>query len=163
MSLNHRQWTDVKSFEICKTINQPIYTISSKKWKRMNLQTRMHSSGMRTTRFLTVSQHALRRGGVCALPRGVCAQEVSAQGSVGPGGVSQHALRQTPPVDRQTPVKTWPSQTSFAGGKKIRLELFLETILFQYLVFVRIGWGTVCPRVGECYSILTKSANNANS
>ena len=35
--------------------------------------------------------------------------------------LSQHALRQTPPlspVDRQAPVKTEPLQTSFAGGNK---------------------------------------------
>ena len=31
-----------------------------------------------------------------------------------PGGC---LLGETPPVDRQTPVKTYPSQTSFAGGK----------------------------------------------
>ena len=39
-------------------------------------------------------------GGVCrgdCLPRGVSAQGVSVQ-----GGVSQHALRQTPPVNRMT-------------------------------------------------------------
>ena len=50
-------------------------------------KTRMYSSGMRTARLLTISQHALHRG--------VC-----------PGGVSQHAMGHTPPVDRQTPVKT---------------------------------------------------------
>ena len=56
------------------------------KYNHLNLfETRMHSSGMRTTRLLTVSQHALRRGvsawgvssqwGVCprgGLARGVC-------------------------------------------------------------------------------------------
>ena len=35
----------------------------------------------------------------------------------GRAGVSQHAMGQTPSVDRQTHVKTQPSQTSFAGGK----------------------------------------------
>ena len=48
-------------------------------------QTRMHSSGMRTARLLTTSQHALC-GGMCL-----------------PGGVS---ARGRLPVDRQTPVKT---------------------------------------------------------
>ena len=69
--------------------------------------TRMHSSGMRTARLLTVSQHALDRWGVC-------------QGGVpGPGGcvsVGVYLPRgggvypsmqwgRHPPVDRQTPVK----------------------------------------------------------
>ena len=65
-------------------------------------------------------------GGVCSwgclLPGGECLLpgEVSAPGGVSaPRGrlLSQHALRQTPPVDRQTRVKT-PSQTFFAGGNK---------------------------------------------
>ena len=71
---------------------------------------RMHSSGMRTARLLTVSQHALRRGvclwslggglwswggGGCLPRRGVC-------WGVHP---SMQWCRQ-PPVDRQTPVKT---------------------------------------------------------
>ena len=44
----------------------------------------MHSSGMRTARLLTVSQHALRKGGVSqhALGRGVCIPACT-----GPGGV----------------------------------------------------------------------------
>ena len=87
-----------------------------------NNKTRMHSSGMRTACLLTVSQHALHRGGgVCpggclpggvylgGLPWGVSAQrgclprgeEVSAGGYP-----SMQWARQTPPVDRQTPVKT---------------------------------------------------------
>ena len=58
--------------------------------------TRMHSSGMRTARLLTVSQYALAGGG--CLPRGVSAgggavcpgvsaRGLSAQGGVCPGGV----------------------------------------------------------------------------
>ena len=56
---------------------------------------------MRTARLLTVSEHALPGGGgVC--PGGCLPGEV-----VCPGGVSQHAMGQTPPsVDRQTCVKT---------------------------------------------------------
>ena len=52
-------------------------------------ETRMHSSGIRTARLLTV----YLGGGVSAS---------------GPGGVYQHAMgqRSPPPVDRQTPVKT---------------------------------------------------------
>ena len=62
-----------------------------------DVETRMHSSGMRTACLLTISQHALHRG-VSARGEGVSAQAV----------VSQHAMGQTPPpaVDRQTPVKT---------------------------------------------------------
>ena len=67
-------------------------------------ETRMHSSGIRTARLLTVSQHALRRGGVSqhALGRGVCIPACTGQG-VYPsmhcegGCVSQHAMGQTPP------------------------------------------------------------------
>ena len=77
-----------------------------------DVETRMHSSGMRTACLLTISQHALHRGvsaggGVSAwgwcLPRVVSARGVSAR-----GGVSQHAMGQTPPpqVDRQTPLIT---------------------------------------------------------
>ena len=138
----------------------------------MYVLTRMHSSGIRTTRLLTVSQHALRRGvyprmhwaGGCVsqhalgrrvsawgipawgvyLPRGcncvggvpaggylprvvylpggfTCPGGVPAGGcrSTCPGGclpggclplvlwgVSQHAMGQTPPMDRQIPLKT---------------------------------------------------------
>ena len=50
-------------------------------------KTRMHSSRMRTARLLTVSRSI--RGGVCL---GECL----------PGGVSQHAMGQTPPVNRMT-------------------------------------------------------------
>ena len=69
------------------------------KYNHLNLfETRMHSSGMRTTRLLTVSQHALGRG-VSAwgyLPRGVSAQGAGLArgclplvlGESGPGGVS---------------------------------------------------------------------------
>ena len=46
---------------------------------KLYYETRMYSSGMRTARLLTVSQHALRRG-VCILS------------CTGQGGVSQHAL-----------------------------------------------------------------------
>ena len=80
----------------------------------------MYSSGMRTARLLTVFQHVLRMGegvssqegvGGLSAQGGVCtggsAWGESAQGgvcrSVSDGwgrGVSQHALRQTPPVDR---------------------------------------------------------------
>ena len=67
---------------------------------------------MRTTRTLTVSPSMLCAGagwglGVCLVRRGVCAWSgggclilggVCSQGGV----VSQHALRQTPPVNRIT-------------------------------------------------------------
>ena len=51
---------------------------------------RMHSSGMRTARLLTVSQHALCRGVSASGPGGVfpggSVQGVSARGDVWPGG-----------------------------------------------------------------------------
>ena len=58
---------------------------------KRHVKTRMHSSRMRTA---------------CSLPYGV-------------GAPRQRPPGQRPPVDRQTPVKTLPSQTSFAGGKNI--------------------------------------------
>ena len=67
---------------------------------------------MRTARLLTVSQHALVRGGVCvsqhALGRGVCIPACSGQEGVCPGGVADPLGPEadTPPVDRQTTVKT---------------------------------------------------------
>ena len=89
------------------------------------ITTSMHSSGMRTARLLTVSQHALPGGGKGGVYPGVSARGVSAYGlregrvsayGLGEGAVclwsprvvSQHAMGQTPPppVDRQTPVKT---------------------------------------------------------
>ena len=62
---------------------------------------------MHTTHLLNVSQHALWR---CACQRGTC-----------PGGFIPACVwgRHPPPVDRKTPVKTQPSQTSFEGGKYI--------------------------------------------
>ena len=75
-------------------------------------QTRMHSSGMRTARLLTVSQHALGRGWSVypsmqgdkgCLPGGCLPGWMSTQWGVCPKGVCG---RHPPPVDRQTPVKT---------------------------------------------------------
>ena len=51
---------------------------------------------------------------------GVCPGDVSVQGGCLPMGVSAWGWQTPdPPVDRQTPVKTKPSETSFAGGKKL--------------------------------------------
>ena len=67
----------------------------------------MHSSRMRTGRSLTVCC-SLLPGGVPG-PRGVSGPR---------GGVSQHALRQTPSplVDRHTLVKTLPWPNFVAAG-----------------------------------------------
>ena len=70
--------------------------------KKNLVKTRMHSSAMHTAHLLTVSQHALGRR-VC-----LGGQDVAD---------TPWDQRQTlPSVDRQTPVKTKPSQTLFAGG-----------------------------------------------
>ena len=66
--------------------------------KSSHLTTRMHSSRMRSGRSLTVCRSllpggVLSPGGMCLVPGGVC----SGRGVCAPGGVSQHALRQTPP------------------------------------------------------------------
>ena len=70
--------------------------------------TSIHSIRMHTTCLLTVS-HSIRLGREGVLP------EVSA-GECLPSGVC--LVTDTPPVDRQTPVKTLPSQTSFPVGNK---------------------------------------------
>ena len=44
-----------------------------------------------------------------------------------PEGVSLSrgiSVTETPPVDRQTPVKTWPSQISFAGSNNVTYAHF---------------------------------------
>ena len=120
-------------------------------------QTRMHSSGMHTARFLTISQHALHRVG---LPGGclpLVQEGVSASGpggsASGPGGgvclplvsewggeglcISACNGADTPlPVDRQAPVKTQPSQTSFAGGKNALVSIVKQTF---YLPTVQLA------------------------
>ena len=71
-------------------------------------KTRLHSSRMHTARMFTVSPSMLCTGG-----EGACSW-----------GVSQHALQQTPPMNRMTnrcKNITLP-QTSFAGGKKLTAE-----------------------------------------
>ena len=91
----------------------------------------MHSSGMRTTRLLTVSQHALGRGCIpaCTGQRGVCIPACTGQGGVSarggclprgcmPGGC-------TPPssVDRILDTRLrihYLSANSFADGNKKR-------------------------------------------
>ena len=66
-------------------------------------QTRMHSSRMHS-----VCTSNRLPGGGCLLQGGACSRGVPAPGGAcSQGGwVSQHALRQTPHVDRQTGVKT---------------------------------------------------------
>ena len=56
-------------------------------YRKETTETRMHSSGMRTARLLTVSQHALWQGGVPAQRGGALARGVPAQGVYLPGGV----------------------------------------------------------------------------
>ena len=104
---------------------------------------RMHSSRMRTGRSLTVccsllpgGEGGVCSGGVCLLWGGVCSGGVPGLGCVSaPGGsahggwVSQHALRQTPPlwadtplVDRHTLVKILPWPNFGAAGKNSDLK-----------------------------------------
>ena len=106
--------------------------------------TRMRSSRMRTGRSLTVCWSLLPggvsatggsgpRGGVCY--RGGLVPGVSApggglvpggwsRGGLLGGGISQHALRQTRPVDRQTPVKIlpWPNFVAAGNNGSIRCD-----------------------------------------
>ena len=99
--------------------------------------TRLHFNGMHTARLLTVSQHAL--GGGRCLPRGCICPGVSARGvclGVSPRVVSvsgpEEGRQTPPPVDRQTPVKTEPSQTSFACGKNRLFLLKLKTTTVNF-------------------------------
>ena len=69
----------------------------------------MHSSRMRTARLLTVSQHALSRGG--SLPGGCLLG----------GGVSAQGVADIPPVDRMTGLKTLPCRNFVAGGNKLQV------------------------------------------
>ena len=81
--------------------------------------------------------------GGCVLPKGGCAfwgEYFPGGGGVLPGGVvvSQHALRQTHPVNRM-PDRckniTLP-QTSFAGGKDPHQIQWEQILLFLYISFV---------------------------
>ena len=58
------------------------------------LKQELHSSRMHTARLLTVSRSMHCAGGGICLARGVCL----ARGGLLARGVSQHALRQTPPL-----------------------------------------------------------------
>ena len=80
-------------------------------------RTRMHSSGMRTARLLTISQHALGGGCIPAyIGQGLCIPTCTGLG----GHVSQHALPrgclpggvwQTPPGTRGRPLPQKPVKT----------------------------------------------------
>ena len=105
----------------------------------LQIETRMHSSRMRTGRSLTVCCSLLPEGGSApggglllggsAPVGGVCSWEglpgrgggVPGTGGVSArGGVCQHALRQTPPpVDRHTLVKILPWPNFVAAGNYI--------------------------------------------
>ena len=63
---DHRPDDFMKNIKSPKTPNFAAFEIQCAKILAL---TRMHSSGMRNARMLTVSQHALRSGGVCP---GVC-------------------------------------------------------------------------------------------
>ena len=85
---------------------------------------RMHSSRMRTARLLTVSGW------------GVSACGVSATHPLGKHPPAHYMLGYTLPVDRQTPVKTLPLQTSFAGGKDIVPENMCENVCYLTFYFI---------------------------
>ena len=68
------------------------------------------------------------QGGVCSGVGTVCSQ-----GGICFVGCIQHTLRQTPPPELnewQIGVKTYPSQTSFAGSNKHTPEVVLEPKLY---------------------------------
>ena len=138
-----------------KKVTLKVFKIVKHLWVlKFHKKSRMHSSRMRTTRLLpeSPSMHCSRggvsapggclllgwsaRGGVCCwgclLQAGCVLLGVSAPGNVCSGGVSargvvsQHALRQTPPVNRIT--DTCKNITSWAVIMHSRL--FSRLILF---------------------------------
>ena len=90
--------------------------------------TRMHFSRMHTGRLLTICWSLLPGGcllwGVCSQGRGVCSWGVSVH-------VSQHALRQTPPLltESQPPVKTLPFPNFIAAGNKLQVNYLSVTVV----------------------------------
>ena len=100
----------------------------SKLVKNAHNSTRLHSSRMHTAHSLTVSPSMLwwgggryLVGGVPGLRVGACLVPGGCLPGSGGGPVSQHALRQIPPMNRMTDRCkniTLP-QTSFAGGKNL--------------------------------------------
>ena len=111
----------------------------------------MHSSGMRTARLLTVSQHALSRG---CLPEGVSAWGGVCQGtggvlsrgclpgSVCPGGclpgagdISQHAMGQTPPCGQTDICENITFANFFCGRSKCILTYLLNDSSIRNLRF----------------------------
>ena len=89
--------------------------------------TRMHSRRMRTVRCSDRLDGGCLPGGCLpggCLPGGCLPRGVSVQGGlprrVCPGGLSQHALRQTTPLDRMTDrCKTLPCRNFVADGNKV--------------------------------------------
>ena len=97
----------------------------------------MHSSGMRTARLLTISQHALGECIPACIGQGVYPSMhweggglypvYTVQGGVSRGVSAQGSVADTPLVDRMTDICkniTFP-RTSFAGGNKRKPEYFI--------------------------------------
>ena len=85
----------------------------------------MHSSRMRTGHSLTISLGGVSAPGWVSAPGGLPRRSLCSRGR----GVSQHALRQTPPAltESQTSVKTlpWPNFVA-AGNYNMRLITSME-------------------------------------
>ena len=117
----------------------------------------MHSSRMCTARLLPVSPSMHCAGGRVSPPGGcVC---LSSQGEVGvclwsagvcllsQGCIQASTGADTPhPVDKQTLVKTQPSQTSFAGGNNVKYTFIITSPFHSLPVFL--------------FSIIYKSKSN---
>ena len=156
-------------------VNIPLETVG---------KTRMHSSRLRTTRLLTISQHALRRGlypslhwaGECvsqhalglglSIQGGVCLRGCLPKGVVCPRGLSTwgECVAETPGPEADTPlwtewqtgVKTLSCCNFVAGGNKHSLP---QRMLLKY--DVSIMWSQKnCTRFhglqlfGPCFAAL---------
>ena len=95
----------------------------------------MHSSGMCTAPLLTISQHAVHRGGVYpgrCLPRGCLPEGCLSRGCLHRGCLWEGVYpsiqwgRHPPPGDRQTPVKTTFTNFVIHIIKKILYYLICE-------------------------------------
>ena len=70
------------------------------------------------------------------------------------GGVSHSAMGQIPPADRQTPMKTQLSQTSFAGGKN-RISIGSLLMFFSlFSVYDSVGFTRLSPHLSYLWYFL---------
>ena len=115
--------------------------------------TRLHSSRMRTARWLPVSQHTLHRG--------VSVRQVSAKGGCLPRGMVVCVCGSPPPwTEWQTGVKTSPCRNFFAGGK---YEAFITQVQKRWIKKQwTISTSANCQWIDNCAMNCSPYGTNAN-